>query len=181
MPLTRATAEGIILIRVQAILSESLGAAIIPPLGTPVTSPNAWMGWVVAAALDDCRFPPADPSNPTGAECGAVPDQQRAKFADCGEYHALSAALNQYLDVTASMGNVSASTSDVGKRLQQAVEFKAKQLKDRYGIGIFQPGAGTIAVGQVPPYIARPRIPQGQNWPPPGGGFGRGYGFGRGW
>lgn len=178
MPLGNAAYQAIVLNRCQAILSEALGAAIVPALGSAVTLPLAWLNFAVSDGLADCRFPPADPSSPTDIECQVVPDQLRPKMVDCSEYHALASALNQYLDVSATFGNVAASSSDLGRRLQQAVEFKAQQIKDRYGVGVFQPVGGSIGVGQIPPYTPRPQVPPGQNWPPPG--FGRGYGgYGR--
>lgn len=179
MPLGNAAYQAIILNRCQAILSEALGVAIVPALGTALTLPLAWLNFAVSDALADCRFPPADPSDPQDAECMLVPDQARAKMADCAEYHALSAALNQYLDVSAGFGNVSAASSDLGKRLQTAVTFKAQQIKDRYGVGVFQPVGGSIAVGQVPPFTPRAQVPPGQNWP--NRGFGGGFGYGGRW
>lgn len=182
MSITRAIAEGMILSRCQAILSEALGVATIPALPAVVPSPNAFLGWAVSAALLDCWLPVADLSNPTDLECSAVSGPLLTpKFWDCAEYHAYSGANNHYLQAVTSLslGQASVSNSDLGGRILSLLKFKADQIKERYGVGAFNPGSGTIAVGQTPPWTPRPQVPPGQNWP--SYGFGRGIGYGGGY
>lgn len=175
--LTRAQAEGMVLSRCQAVLSRVYGADVIPAPPTAPASPCAPLGWPIAAALLDCRAAVADPSDPQDSELAALDPSQWPKFWDCAEYRALAGGLSQFTETSARMGNLSYDDSDLGTRLQKAVEFKAAQIKERYGVGAFNPGNGTIGVGQIPPYTPRPMIPPGQNWPPRGG-FGHPLGYG---
>lgn len=137
---TRAQAE-------QILIAPTRAGAWLALAGVDVSGPSpiAALSDVLAAALDFCGVPPADPTNPTDDDLARLAPADWFKFLDVAEVILLQACAALPRQVTSQQWDTYKVTYEShATSLQAAIKLKQDDARRKWGYGATTVSAGTI-------------------------------------